>query len=264
MPDPITPILELDGLCKTFGGVTAADNLSLTVAPGEIHALIGPNGAGKTTTMAQITGEIRPDAGRIRLDGRDVTGLPVYARAALGMGRSFQITTLFPRFSALDNVAMAVQAKAGSSFRFWRPARRDARLREPAREALSRVGLADRADVPASALSHGEKRALELAMALAGQPRLLLLDEPMAGMGPEESQRMVTLLLALKGSVAMLLVEHDMDAVFALADQLTVLVTGTVVASGDPETVRADPDVRRAYLGEGEGEGEGEGARAPC
>jgi branched-chain amino acid transport system ATP-binding protein len=206
--------------------------------------------------MAQITGEIRPDAGRILLDGRDITGLPVHARAALGMGRSFQITTLFPEFSALDNVAMAVQAKAGSSFRFWRPARKDTRLREPAREALTRVGLAERAETPAGDLSHGEKRALELAMALAGRPRLLLLDEPMAGMGPEESQRMVALLLALKGSVAMLLVEHDMDAVFALADRLTVLVTGAVVASGDPETVRADPDVRRAYLGEGD--------RTPC
>jgi branched-chain amino acid transport system ATP-binding protein len=252
MGEPVTPVLDLDGLCKAFGGVTAADNLCLTVLPGEIHALIGPNGAGKTTTMAQITGEIRPDAGRVLLDGRDVTALPVHRRAALGMGRSFQITTLFPAFSALDNVAMAVQAKAGSSFRFWRPARRDPRLRDPARAALERVGLGDRAHVPAGGLSHGERRALELAMALAGSPRLLLLDEPMAGMGPEESQRMVDLLLDLKGSVAMLLVEHDMDAVFALADRLTVLVTGAVVASGAPDRVRADPEVRRAYLGEGE------------
>jgi branched-chain amino acid transport system ATP-binding protein len=252
MGEPVPPVLDLDGLCKAFGGVTAADNLCLTVLPGEIHALIGPNGAGKTTTMAQITGEIRPDAGRVLLDGRDVTALPVHRRAALGMGRSFQITTLFPAFSALDNVAMAVQAKAGSSFRFWRPARRDPRLRDPARAALERVGLGDRAHVPAGGLSHGERRALELAMALAGSPRLLLLDEPMAGMGPEESQRMVDLLLDLKGSVAMLLVEHDMDAVFALADRLTVLVTGAVVASGAPDRVRADPEVRRAYLGEGE------------
>jgi len=244
------PLLEVECLSKAFGGVTASDALSFTVMPGEVHALIGPNGAGKTTAVAQIAGELRPDSGRILLDGRDITRLPVHRRALLGLGRSFQITSVLPDFSVLDNVALAVQAHAGHSFRMVRNARRDRRLRDPARAMLTRVGLADVGGRAAGALSHGEKRKLELAMALAGHPRLLLLDEPMAGMGGEDSSRMVDVLRALKGSVAMLLVEHDMDVVFALADRVTVLDAGRVLASGMPEDVRADPAVIAAYLGE--------------
>ena len=215
-----------------------------------MHALIGPNGAGKTTLIGQLTGEIAPDSGRIRFDGHDVTALPVYRRSQLGLARSFQIASLFAEFTALDNVALAVQAHAGHSFRFWRAARREPELREPARDALLRVGLASRADVPVTALSHGERRQLEIAMALATRPRLLLLDEPMAGMGPEESARLVELLRQLKGGLTILLVEHDMDAVFALADRITVLVYGRVIASGAPAAIRADAAVREAYLGE--------------
>jgi branched-chain amino acid transport system ATP-binding protein len=244
------PLLEVEGLSKAFGGVTASDALSFIVMPGEVHALIGPNGAGKTTAVAQIAGELRPDDGRIRLDGRDITALPVHRRALMGLGRSFQITSVLPDFSVLDNVALAVQAHAGHSFRMIRNARRDARLRDPAHAMLARVGLAAVAGRSAGSLSHGEKRKLELAMALAGHPRLLLLDEPMAGMGGEDSARMVEVLRGLKGTVAMLLVEHDMDVVFALADRITVLDGGCVLASGAPDEVRADPRVIAAYLGE--------------
>jgi branched-chain amino acid transport system ATP-binding protein len=227
----------------------------LTVVSGELHAVIGPNGAGKTTLIAQLSGQLTPDSGRIRFAGRDITGLPMYRRSALGLARSFQITSLFLDLSVLDNVALAVQAHAGHSFHFWRNARAEPELREPARAALARVGLADRADLPASALSHGEHRQLELAMALAGRPRMLLLDEPMAGLGPEESARMVEMLRVLKSELAILLVEHDMEAVFALADRITVLVYGRVIATGAPDDIRANPDVRDAYLGEAELEG---------
>jgi branched-chain amino acid transport system ATP-binding protein len=243
------PLLRAEGLVKHFGAVTPSDGLSLDVRPGEIHALIGPNGAGKTTAIAQLSGEMRPDAGSIQFAGRDVTRLRADARARLGLARSFQITSLFGGFTAEDNVAMAIQAHEGHSFRFWRDARRDDRLRRPARLLLGHVGLAERRDVVAANLAHGEQRQLELAMALATDPKLLLLDEPMAGMGQDESRRMVALLSGLKGRFAMLLVEHDMDVVFSLADRITVLVNGRAIASGSPEEIRADPQVREAYLG---------------
>jgi branched-chain amino acid transport system ATP-binding protein len=248
------PLLQVDRLAKRFGGIVATDGLSLAVAPGELHAVIGPNGAGKTTLIAQLCGQLTPDSGRIRFADRDITALPMYRRALLGLARSFQITSLFNDLSVLDNVALAAQAHAGHSFRFWRAARNEGELREPARAALARVGLAGRADWPAAALSHGEHRQLELAMALAGHPRMLLLDEPMAGLGPEESARMVEMLQALKGEFTILLVEHDMEAVFALADRITVLVYGRAIASGSPESIRADAQVREAYLGEDEQE----------
>ncbi|MBP2315194.1 ABC transporter ATP-binding protein [Azospirillum soli] len=246
----MTALLRTESLVKRFGGLAATDGLSLAVAEGELHALIGPNGAGKTTLIGQLAGELTPDEGRILFDGRDVTRMPVHKRAQRGLARSFQITSIFPSFSALDNVALAVQAHAGHSFRFWRDAGRDRRLVDPARAVLERVGLGARANTPAEALAHGEKRQLELAMALATGPRLLLLDEPMAGMGPEESARMVDLLKELKGTVTILLVEHDMDAVFALADRITVLVRGKDLASGTPAEIRNDPAVREAYLGD--------------
>jgi branched-chain amino acid transport system ATP-binding protein len=246
------PLLSINGLTKRFGGVVASDDIRLAVPPGELHAIIGPNGAGKTTLIGQLTGEVVPDAGRVAFGGVDITRAPTYRRSLLGLARSFQITSLFQDFTALDNVALAVQAHAGHSFRFWRPARSETDLREPARKALARVGLAERADSLVASMSHGEHRQLEIAMALATAPRMLLLDEPMAGMGPEESQRMVTLLRELKGELTILLVEHDMEAVFALADRITVLVYGRVIASGAPEVVRANEEVRRAYLGEQE------------
>jgi branched-chain amino acid transport system ATP-binding protein len=242
-------LLQIDGLSKRFGGVIASDEITLTLPAGELHAIIGPNGAGKTTLIGELTGEIRPDSGRIRFDGVDITALPVWRRSMLGLARSFQITSLFLDFTALDNVALAVQAHSGHSFRFWRDARSEPELREPARAALDRVGLAGRADVLVANLSHGEHRQVEIAMALATRPRLLLLDEPMAGMGPEESARMVGLLRQLKQELTILLIEHDMEAVFALADRITVLVYGRVLATGTPAAIRADAEVRRAYLG---------------
>jgi branched-chain amino acid transport system ATP-binding protein len=242
-------LLQIDGLSKRFGGVIASDEITLTLPAGELHAIIGPNGAGKTTLIGELTGEIRPDSGRIRFDGVDITALPVWRRSMLGLARSFQITSLFLDFTALDNVALAVQAHSGHSFRFWRKARGNPELRDPARAALERVGLAGRADVLVANLSHGEHRQVEIAMALATRPRLLLLDEPMAGMGPEESARMVGLLRQLKQELTILLIEHDMEAVFALADRITVLVYGRVLATGTPAAIRADEEVRRAYLG---------------
>jgi branched-chain amino acid transport system ATP-binding protein len=245
-------LLQVDGLTKRFGGVVASDAISLAVPSGELHAVIGPNGAGKTTLIGELVGELMPDAGRIRFDGQDITALPTYRRSQLGLARSFQITSLFLDFSALDNVALAVQAHAGHSFRFWRDARREAELRTPARAALARIGLAAREDVIVSNLSHGEHRQLEIAMALATTPRMLLLDEPMAGMGPDESARMVKTLRELKRGLTILLIEHDMEAVFALADRITVLVYGRIIASGSPEAIRANAEVRQAYLGEQE------------
>lgn len=243
-------MLETRDLYKHFGGLVATDKVSLSIREGELHAVIGPNGAGKTTLIAQLAGELRPDGGAILFDGLDVTRMPVQRRAAAGMARSFQITSVFPSFSALANVALAVQAHAGHSFRFWKPAARDGALTGPAREALELVGLGPRADVPAELLSHGEQRQLEIAMALATRPRMLLLDEPMAGMGPAEGASMVDLLRKLKRRYTILLIEHDMDAVFALADWITVLVHGAVIATGAPDEIRSDLEVRRAYLGE--------------
>ena len=244
------PVLKVSNLVKRFGGLTATDNLSLELHKGEIHAVIGPNGAGKTTMIGQLIGELRPDAGSIQFMGRDITALPVHLRSALGIARSFQITSIFPNFTALDNVALAVQAHDGHSFRFWADARKDRRLRDPAMAALEQVGLGHRAGITASELSHGEHRQLEIAMALATRPTLLLLDEPMAGMGPEDSARMVTMLQQIKGSVTILLIEHDMDAVFALADRITVLVYGHGIATGTPDEIRRNEQVRQAYLGD--------------
>ena len=246
MPEPV---LETIGLTKRIGGLLATDRVSLRVGVGELHAVIGPNGAGKTTLVSQLAGELAPDAGRVLFEGPGVTAEPPHRRAARGLIRSFQVTSVFPEFSALDNVAMAVQAQQGSA-RFWRPARRDPALREPARARLAELGLDGRADILAGMLSHGERRTLELAMALAAHPRALLLDEPLAGMGTEEAARMIRLLATLKGRFGVLLIEHDMDAVFALADRITVLAAGRVIASGEPESVRRDPAARAAYLGE--------------
>jgi branched-chain amino acid transport system ATP-binding protein len=244
------PVLRLEGLRKSFGGLTVTDDLSLDVMPGELHAVIGPNGAGKTTLINLISGLLAPDGGAIMFAGRDVTALTPPARAALGLARSFQITSVVPGFSALENVALAVQARSGSSFRFFRPAANEAALNAPALAALVEVGLAERAHLPAAHLSHGEKRALELAIALAMEPKLLLLDEPMAGTGREEGERIVALLSRLKHRFPMVLVEHDMNAVFTLADRISVLIYGRVIASGTPEAVRADPQVHAAYLGD--------------
>jgi branched-chain amino acid transport system ATP-binding protein len=243
-------LLAVRGLRKRFGGLVATDGVDLDVAEGETLAVIGPNGAGKTTLIAQLSGDLAPDAGTIRFAGADVTALPAATRSHRGLARSFQITSIFREFTALDNVALAVQAHAGHSFHFWRRAREEPTLREPARAVLAQVGLAGRAEVPAGALAHGEQRQLEIAMALATHPRLLLLDEPVAGMGPDESQRMVQLLRTLRGRHTILLVEHDMDAVFALADRISVMVYGRVIATGTPEAIRANAEVRRAYLGE--------------
>jgi branched-chain amino acid transport system ATP-binding protein len=243
-------MLEVRGLTKSYGALRASDGIDFDVRAGETHAVIGPNGAGKTTFIGQLAGDLRPDAGRIVFAGEDVTQLRAPRRARKGLARSFQITSVYNEFTALDNVALAVQAHTGHSFRFWRDARRDAALREPARRLLDEVGLGARADVLAASMSHGEHRQLEVAMALALEPRLLLLDEPMAGMGAEESQRMIGFLGTLKARYSIVLVEHDMDAVFRLADRVSVLVYGRVIATGAPEAIRARADVRAAYLGE--------------
>ena len=242
-------LLETQDLQKSFGGVTATDHVSLQVEAGECHAVIGPNGAGKTTLIAQLSGMLAPDEGTILFNGKDITRLTAQRRSHLGLARSFQITSVFMGLSVLDNVALAVQAHAGHSFRFWRPAREDQALRGPAMEMLEKVGLQDRANGLASEMSHGERRQLEIAMALATGPHLMLLDEPMAGMGPEESGRMVETLKSLDG-ITMLLVEHDMDAVFALADRISVMVYGRLIATGSPAEIRGNDEVRQAYLGE--------------
>jgi len=243
-------LLAIRGLSKRFGGLLANDRVDLDVVRGETHAIIGPNGAGKTTLIGQLAGELRPDAGAIRFAGQDVTRLDAPLRSRLGLARSFQITSIFREFSALDNVALAVQAHRGGSFRFWRSAREEPALREPARLVLDAVGLGARADALAANLAHGEQRQLEIAMALATEPRLLLLDEPVAGMGLDESQQMVRFLGALKRRMTIVLVEHDMDAVFSLADRISVMVYGRIIATGTPPEVRSNGEVRRAYLGE--------------
>jgi branched-chain amino acid transport system ATP-binding protein len=243
-------LLRVENLVRRFGGILATDNLSLDVARGELHAIIGPNGAGKTTLISQLTGQLLPNSGTIYFAGQDITDLPAFRRSALGLARSFQITSLLPDFTACDNVALAAQAHDGHSFRFWGNARKESRLRDAAHAALRRVGLEHRADVVVSELSHGEQRELELAVALATKPQLLLLDEPMAGLGVTESTRMVKLLQELRKEVTIVLVEHDMEAVFALADRITVLVYGRVIASGDPAAIRSNEEVKRAYLGD--------------
>jgi branched-chain amino acid transport system ATP-binding protein len=246
------PLLCTEGLCKSFGGVVATADLNLSVLHGEAPAVIGPNGAGKTTLIAQLAGELAPSAGRIWFEGRDITQLPAETRVHIGMARSFQITSVLSSFTVAENVQIALRPKRGHSFVFLRDAGRDLELDHRTRALLEEVGLADRAVAVAGELAHGEKRQLELAMALASEPRLVLLDEPMAGVGHEEAGRMVELLLRFKQDRAMLLVEHDMDAVFRIADRITVLVGGRAIASGAPAAIRDDPEVRRAYLGEGE------------
>ena len=243
-------LLGIQGLHKSFGGVAATNQVTLDILDGEVHAIIGPNGAGKTTLVSQLTGVLMPDAGEITFRGNDITYMPAYRRPHLGMARSFQITSIIHDMTVLENVLLAVQAKTGHSYRFWRSADSDPNLTGPAMDALRGVGLGDQAMQIAGPLSHGEHRQLEMAMVLATRPVLVLLDEPTAGMGQEDSKRMVASLQALKGSCTIILVEHDMDAVFALADRISVLVEGRVIATGNPDAIRSDETVRRAYLGE--------------
>jgi branched-chain amino acid transport system ATP-binding protein len=252
-------VLETIDLAKSFGALRACDGVSLDVKRGEVHALIGPNGAGKTTLVGQITGEIAPDRGRVMFEGRDITALATADRARLGLARSFQITSIFPSLTAEGNVALSVQATQKHSFRFWTPAEQLERLRGPARQRLRELGLAARSGAIAGGMAHGEHRQLEIAMALATEPRMLLLDEPMAGLGNEESLAMVALLQRLKGHYSVLLIEHDMDVVFTLADRISVLVQGRVIASGSADEIRNDPQVRVAYLGEDDEGGDAEG-----
>jgi len=245
-------LLDVQNLVKRFGGLIATDDLSIDVRVGEIHALIGPNGAGKTTAIAQLCGELKSDSGRVFFAGEDITALSTPMRVKRGLARSFQITQVLPDYTALENVMLAVQARIGHSFRFWRPVRRDAELRAAALAYLTDVGLAPRADLRVSGLSHGEQKQLELAVALATEPRLLLLDEPMAGLGATETRAMTEVLRGLKGRITMLLVEHDMETVFSLADRISVLVYGRCIATGDADAIRANAEVRTAYLGEGD------------
>ena len=245
-------ILSVTGLVKRFGGLLATDHLDLDVEAGQVHAVIGPNGAGKTTLMNQLSGDITPTEGRILFEGKDITGQRPYQRALSGIARSFQISSVFNDFSVLENTLMAVQARSRHSFRFWTPVLRDKQLVEPARQAVERAGLGREMHTPVGQLAHGARRQLEIAMALAMQPKLLLLDEPMAGMSQQESQELVSLLRSLKGEYSILLVEHDMDAVFALADRITVVVYGRPVACGTPDEIRGNDEVKAAYLGDQE------------
>ncbi|NMM26901.1 MAG: ABC transporter ATP-binding protein [Glaciimonas sp.] len=244
------PLLELRNLVKRYGGLIATNNLSLRVASGEIHVVIGPNGAGKTTLIHQISGAIAPNQGSILFDRQDVTRLPMHKRVTRGLVRSYQITNIFRSYSVLDNLALAVQARSGSSMRFWQPAISERVLFEQARTIGERIGLGARIDAIAGSLAHGEQRQLEVGLALATSPKLLLLDEPMAGMGSEESARMISLIRSLRSEVAILLIEHDMDAVFQLADRISVLVAGSIIATGMPNEIRANIEVKKAYLGD--------------
>ena len=244
------PLLKVQGLVKRFGGLVATDKVSLDIRHGEIHALIGPNGAGKTTLIAQLSGSLASDAGRLGFDGSDISALPQHERVRRGLARSYQITSIFKKFSVLNNVALAVQARSGTSMSFWRPLAAETALFEEAAELVRRVGLGGREHAMAGNLAHGEQRQLEVGLALATQPKLILLDEPMAGMGPEESVRIIELIEKVREEVTVLLVEHDMDAVFRLADRISVLVNGRLIATGEPETIRNNPEVRKAYLGD--------------
>ncbi len=244
------PLLRVDDLEKRFGGIVATDGVRLEVMRGEVHALIGPNGAGKTTLIAQLSGSLAPDAGKIVFDGVDITAMPQHSRVRAGLARSYQITSIFLKFSVRDNLALAVQARSGSSLSFWRPVAAETQLAEEATRIAVQVGLGARLDAPAGSLAHAEQRCLEVGLALATGAKLLLLDEPMAGMGPDESQRMVDLIEHLRATVTVLLVEHDMDAVFRLADRISVLVSGAIVATGTPDEIRTNAEVRRAYLGD--------------
>ena len=248
------PLLHVDNLVKRFGGLAATDHATLQVQRGEIHALIGPNGAGKTTLIHQISGALAPDEGCIVFDGSDLTHTPMHQRARLGLVRSYQITSVFTRLTVQDNLALAIQAgnseAVETSFKFWRAARSEHARYARAAEVAERVGLQAQLMQPAGALSHGEQRQLEVGLALATSPKLMLLDEPMAGMGPDESERMVQLLQSLRGDTTLLLVEHDMDAVFRLADTISVLVSGQVIACGTAEQIKNDAAVKRAYLGD--------------
>ena len=243
-------LLDVKGLHKCFGGVVATDGVDLQVRAGEVHALIGPNGAGKTTLVAQLAGQLAPDSGRIVFDGRDISDTSAHQRARLGLGRSFQITRLFASFGVLEHLALALQAASGHSLGAWRPVAHDRTLFERARALLPRLGLEGHADAPLHTLSHGQRRALEVGMAIAAGPRLVLLDEPMAGLGADESPRMEALIGHLRHHAALLLIEHDVDAVFRLADRVSVLVGGRVIASGKPDDVRRDAQVIAAYLGQ--------------
>ena len=243
-------ILNVRGLFKSFGSLMATFNLNMDVRPGEIHAIIGPNGAGKTTFISQLAGELKPDSGTIVFEGRDITAMPIYKRAQSGLARSYQISSVFLEFTALMNVALAVQAQGGHSFRFWEAAAASDELNGPAMDALIAVGLGEHIYTPVSRMGHGERRQLELAMVIVNKPKLLLLDEPMAGMSPKENQAMTSLLASMKGKTTMALIEHDMEAVFALADRISVLVYGAMIACGTPDEIRANKDVRAAYLGD--------------
>ena len=243
-------MLRLDKVSKHFGGVVATDAVTLEVRAGEVHALIGPNGAGKTTLVGQISGALRADAGEMFFEEKNITRVRQHARVAAGLARSYQITSIFRRFSVLDNLALAVQARAGSSFSFWRPVAAETSLFKQAEGIAVEVGLGEKVNAIAATLAHGEQRALEVGLALATQPKLLLLDEPMAGMGPQDSRRMIALVDRIRARVTVLLVEHDMDAVFRLADRISVMVNGRVIATGSPEDIRRNAEVRKAYLGD--------------
>ena len=243
-------MLSLASLSKRFGGVVAVDRVTLAVAAGEVHALIGPNGAGKTTLVGLISGSLRPDAGEILFEEKNITRLGQHDRVRAGLARSYQITSIFRRFSVLDNLALAVQARSGSSFSFWKPLKKETALFDEARALASQVGLSGKIDLIAATLAHGEQRALEVGLALATKPRLVLLDEPMAGMGPEESNRMIELISRIRAQLAVLLVEHDMDAVFRLASRISVMVNGRVIATGSPQEIKSNDAVKKAYLGD--------------
>ena len=243
-------MLLLKNISKHFGGVAATDGVTLHVASGEVHALIGPNGAGKTTLIGQISGALGLDAGEIHFLGKNISLLRQHERVRAGLARSYQVTSIFRRFSVLDNLALAVQARSGSSFRFWRPVASEAALFDEARSLARDIGLEGREDSLAATLAHGEQRALEVGLALATRPKLVLLDEPLAGMGPEESRRMIELIGRVRAQVTVLLVEHDMDAVFRLADRISVMVDGRLIATDLPEKIKLSPEVRRAYLGD--------------